>query len=83
MLGGMRQNIPVMTMQQALMSHQDLDMVVIDESDQCLMELGSAFDESKQIVSGFWDLLEKRTVLLTATVGNDLIDILFELYGIK
>ena len=52
-------------------------MFIIDEADQCLLELGSTIDTAKKIVSGYWDLLTSRSILLTATVSKDLEDILF------
>ena len=72
-----------MTMQTALMSHSDYDMFVIDEADQCLLELDSMIDQRRQIVQDFWDILRKKTVLLTATIGEDMENVLFDVFGIR
>ena len=65
------------------MCHADYDVFVIDECDQCLLEFGSFIDPKKKIVQGFWDVLLKKTVLLTATIGEDMENILFDVFGIK
>ena len=72
-----------MTMQTALYKSQEYDVFIVDEADQCILELGSTIDTAKQIVSGYWDILTKRSILLTATISKDLEDILFEVFGFK
>ena len=44
MLGPMRQSIPVMTMEQTLLSQDRFNVFVIDEVDECLLGRGSAID---------------------------------------
>ena len=83
MLGSLRHSIKVMTMQSALFKSNDYDVFIIDEADQCLLELGSSIDTAKSMVIGYWDLLTKRSILLTATISKDLEDILFEVFGFK
>ena len=39
-------------------------------------------DAGDSKVIGFWDMLEKRTILLTATISRDLEDTLFDLFGV-
>lgn len=70
-------------MEQALYQSNDFDVWVIDEADICLLEKGSLVDVKSQLVRGFWDLLIKRTILLTATISTDMEDILFEVYGLN
>ena len=81
MLGSLRHSIKVMTMQSALFKSKDYDVFIIDEADQCLLELGSTIDSANSIVFGYWDLLTKRSILLTATISKDLEDILFSVFG--
>ena len=57
-------------------------MFIIDEADQCIIEKGSIVDEVRKQVKGFWQLLEKRTILLSGTISFDLDDILKEVFGI-
>lgn len=83
MLGTWTENISVLTMERALLCHKDFDAFIIDESDECLLEAGVAIDHSVLQAIGFWDLMEKRTILLTATIGFDLNIVLFELFGIR
>jgi len=70
-------------MEQALLRHEEFDAFILDEADTCIMEQGSMLDPSTQKFLGFWDLLKKRTFLLTATIGISLEDTLFKLYGIQ
>jgi late competence protein required for DNA uptake (superfamily II DNA/RNA helicase) len=83
MLGEARQNLPVMTMQQALLSHDQFDVFIIDEADQSLLEKGISTTENLSQFAGFWNILLKRTILLTATACDQFVDILFEVFGIK
>ena len=83
MLGSLRHSIKVMTMQSTLFKSKDYDVFIIDEADQCILELGSTIDTAKSMVFGYWDLLTKRSILLTATISKDLEDILFEVFGFK
>ena len=83
MLGSLRHSIKVMTMQSALFKSNDYEVFIIDEADQCLLELGSSIDTAKSMVIGYRDLLTKRSILLTATISKDLEDILFEVFGFK
>ena len=83
MLGSLRHSIKVMTMQSALFKSNDYEVFIIDEADQCLLELGSSIDTAKSMVIGYWNLLTKRSILLTATISKDLEDILFEVFGFK
>lgn len=83
MLGEARQILPVLTMNQALLNHENFDVFVIDEADQCLLEKGVSTSDNLQSFVGFWDILLKRTILLTATAGESLCDILFDLFGHK
>ena len=62
---------------------ESYDVFVIDEADDSILNKGSAVDTAKKCVLGFWDLLSKRTILLTATMGQPMEDLLFELFGVK
>jgi hypothetical protein len=59
-------------MQQALLKYEQFDVFVVDEADDCILEHGAVIDLHKGQYIGFWDLMEKKTILLTATVGFDL-----------
>lgn len=83
MLGEARQNLTVLTMQQALKNHDQFDVCVIDEADQCLLEKGVYTADNLQHVSGFWNMLLKRAVLMTATAGENFADMLFDIIGVK
>ena len=67
MLGDMSQKIAVLTMEQALAQIQGFDVIIIDEADECLLRFGSILNEQKRLCIGFWDLLNLKTYLLTAT----------------
>lgn len=69
MLGDARFRHKVMTMEQAIVNHESFDIFVIDEADKCVLEMGSVVNIEKKQVQGFWDLLTKRAILLTATVN--------------
>ena len=72
----MRQVISVITMEKALKDQDNYDVFIIDEADACLMEKGSLIDHPNQKVRGYWDLMQRKTVLLTATIPFDLDDLL-------
>ena len=66
-----------------MLEHENFDMFVIDEADESLIRKGTTIDDRNNRVVGFWDLLAKRTVLLSATIGMNMDDILFELFGVR
>ena len=55
--------------------------MILDEADSCVIEHGSAIDPTKMRIIGFWDLMERKTILLSATLGKDLEEILFSFFG--
>ena len=71
MLGSLSQEVPILTMKQALLRLEDFDCFIIDEADECLIDQGSIIDPVKEKFIGFWDMLKVKTVLLTATPGHD------------
>ena len=42
-----------------------------------------ATSEDLQHMAGFWDIMLKRTVFLTATAGDDMVNILHDLFGVR
>ena len=64
-------------MEKAIMSHDDFDVFIIYESDEYILEKRLTFEHSIPRVVGFWDLLEKITILLIATIGWNLDEVLF------
>lgn len=83
MLGPLRFDIKVMTMQKALTKVDEFDAFVLDEADACLWELGSIVDIQNDKVAGFWDLLRKRTVLLTANISSNFDEIMTIAFGVE
>ena len=73
-------SIDVMTIETALIRSDDFDGFVIDEADRCLLEKGCCIDESKSQVAGFWDLLDRKAFLLTASLSNDMHKLMREAY---
>ena len=71
-----------MTIQSALTKADQFDIFVIDEADQCFEELVSVIDIQNDRVAGFWDLLRVRSILLTATIGENLEDIMSVAFGL-
>ena len=62
-------------MKQALLRLNDYDCFIIDEADICLIEQGGEIDPRTEVYIGFWDMMEKKTILLSATAGEDFEDI--------
>ena len=83
MYGVHRHSCSVMTIAEALLRQDEFSTFIIDEADSCVLENGYIVDELNYRVRGFWDLLQKRTVLLTATVGYDMQTILAQEASIK
>ena len=46
------------------------------------MELGCIVDQQRDKVAGFWDLLSKKCVLLTATMNRNMQEMLYYAYGL-
>ena len=46
--------------------------MILDEADACVLDYGSTIDPNKMRIIGFWDLMERKTILLSATLGTDL-----------
>lgn len=65
-----------------MIERNNFDIFIIDEADACILEKGYLFDIISQRVIGFWDLLQKRTILLSATIQEDLQDVLKGLFGL-
>ena len=80
MLDTARQDFNVMTMKKALVNADFFDRFIVDEADRCILEKGSTICRSKEQVLGFWHLLQKRTVLLTASTCFNLEDLLYQVY---
>ena len=59
------------------------DGYIIDECDYCIMKKGVKIFKDRNRVIGFWNLLEKRTILLTATTCHALEDLLNHVYKVK
>ena len=81
MLGLFSYNVDILTMEQALLNYEQYDVMILDEADSCVIEHGSAIDPTKMRIIGFWDLMERKTILLSATLGKDLEEILFSFFG--
>lgn len=59
-------------MEQALGRLNDFDVFVIDEADDWIIEHEIHVDQVNERIFGFWDLKQKRTILLSATVSFDM-----------
>ena len=70
-------------MQQAISRHEEFQYFIIDEADECITHRGVLVDEGKEKVLGFWDVMMKRSYLLTATVENYMQDVLYKLFNLK
>ena len=81
MLGQFRFDVDILTMEQALLRYEQYEVMILDEADSCVIEHGSAIDPIKMRIIGFWDLMEKKTILLSATLGKDLEDVLYSFFG--
>ena len=55
--------------------------MILDEADSCVLDHGSTIDPNKMLIIGFWDLMERKTILLSATLGKDLEDVLCSFFG--
>lgn len=83
MIDSIRHTIPFLTMQQAMTEHEEFDVLIIDEADECIFEPGATVDHHKERFVGFWDLLKVKSILLTATAGISIQDTLFECFGLR
>ena len=81
MLGQFRFDVDILTMKSALCHYEKYDVMILDEADECVLEHGSTIHPEKMRIIGFWDLMEKKTILLTATLGHDLSDVLKSFFG--
>ena len=59
-----------------MLHSERFDGFIVDEADHSLLEHGSIVDCTNDIVRGFWDLMMKHTVLLSATVNGSFLDLL-------
>lgn len=83
MLGPCRQNFDIMNMQQAIELHEDYECFIIDEADACITDRGVLASEGREKVLGFWNIMMKKSFLMTATIGRFMEDILLKLFGMK
>ena len=72
MLGQYRFDVDILTMEKALCHYEQYDVMILDEADSCVIDHGSTIDPDKMRIIGFWDLMERKTILLSATLGFDL-----------
>ena len=82
MLMGASEQIDILSMQNALRRSDEYDGFIIDEADRCLIDKGVAVDYVNSQLLGFWDLLRKKTFLLTASVPKNLNKLLKDLYNV-
>ena len=54
----------------------------MDEIDDCIVNYGSYFDEETNKCLGFWDVLKIPTIMLSATMNQNMEDLVYKLYGI-
>ena len=83
MLGQCKHDFTILNMQQAISRHDEFQCFIIDEADECITHRGVLYDEGKEKVLGFWDVMMKRSYLLTATVESYMQDVLFKLFNLK
>ena len=81
MLGQFRFDVDILTMEDALLGYEKYDVMILDEADSCVIEHGSAVCVDRKRIIGFWDLMERKTILLSATLGNDLESVLYGFFG--
>ena len=67
----------------AMKRHKEFDGFIIDESDRCILKKGSIIVKETNRVLGFWHLLSKRTVLLTASTCHALEDLINRIYKVR
>ena len=70
-------------MKDALVDYKKYDQLIVDEADDCIENHGTLYEDDKQRFTAFWDVFETPTIFLTATVNQNMEDILFQLYGIS
>ena len=83
MLDTRRQDFTILNMQQAILRRNEFDCFIIDEADECITYRGVLYDEERQMVCGFWDMMKKPCFLFTASVGTYMEDILLKLFNVK
>lgn len=66
-----------------MIEQENYDVFILDEADHCILEKGCSIDLTTLKIRGFWEIMEKRTILLTATVPFDLNDVLKDLFGVQ
>lgn len=76
MIGDLRQELNVQTMEEALLRLDEFDVFILDEADHATLSHGCAINSAEGKVYGFWDMFRKRTILMSATIGDDLKDVL-------
>ena len=83
MLGHFSQEVTILTMEQALLRRADFDCFILDEADTCIIDHGAIIDPVSEAYVMFWDLMEKESILLTATASPDFDHILNSVFGVK
>ena len=83
MLGDYRQEIKILTMKESLMNIKEYDVLIVDEADECFCNDGIMTDELDGTIIGFWDFIQRKSILMTATVDTQMQEILDRLFLIK
>ena len=83
MLGHFSQDVTILTMEQALIRRDDFDCFILDEADTCIIDHGAIIDPVKEAYVMFSDLMERESILLTATASSDFDHILNNVFGVK
>ena len=70
-------------MDQALIRRADFDCFILDEADTCILEHGAIIDPVSEVYVMFWELMERESILLTATASSDFDHVLNSVFGVK
>ena len=70
-------------MESIIEKREEYDQIIIDEADDCIMNEGFKKNEESQKFEGFWDVLAKPTILMTATMNQSMEDLMMKVYNIR
>ena len=83
MLGHFSQDVTILTMEQALIRRADFNCFILDEADTCIIDHGAIIDTVSEAYVMFSDLMERESILLTATASSDFDHVLNSVFGVK
>ena len=69
MLRHFSQDVAILAMEQALIRRADFNCFILDEADTCIIDHGAIIDPVSEVYVMFWELMERESILLTATAA--------------